>query len=84
MFLLDLVLFAAGWYYCYFHYKNYQDARFKELLLALPGTLLMYFGCYSLFSIGHGLFALKDCPEEYDQLQVDIARARQALAKKGL
>lgn len=43
----------------------------------------MYFGCYSLFSIGHGLYNLKDCPEDFDQLQLDIKRAREQLAKKG-
>ena len=84
MFLLDLLIFAAGWYYCYFKMTtNFKQEQYRTMLLSLPGTILMYFGCYSLFSIGNGLYVLKDCPEEFEQLQVDIKRAREQLAQKG-
>ena len=44
--------------------------------MALPGYLIMAFGCYSLFSIGKELSILKDYPEEYESLKSEIELAR--------
>ena len=71
-FFIDLLLFIGVWYYLMFHYEHYKDDLFKTIIRSVPGSILIYFGCYSLYSIGHGLFILNDCPEEYESLLKDI------------
>jgi len=82
--LLDLVLGGCIWVYLVMIHSDPSNPNKTKILKTVPGTLLIYFGCYSLYSIGHGLFILNDCPEEYNSLKQDIERAKTNLIKKGI
>jgi len=83
-FFVDLMIATIIWYFTTFWIENFRDDLYKKIMKSIPGTMLIYFGCYSLYSIGHGLYILKDCPEEYELLKQDIDRARTNLKSKGM
>jgi len=61
------------------------DAKVAEQILpVIPWWLLVTFGSYCLWSIGMGLVSLKDCPEAYNELLVEITEAKNDLRTKGV
>jgi len=61
------------------------DAKIAEQILpVLPWWLLVAFGSYCLWSIGMGLVSLKECPEAYNELLVEITEAKNDLRTKGV
>lgn len=61
------------------------DARIAEQILpVLPWWLLVTFGSYCLWSIGMGLVTLRECPEAYNELLVDITEAKNDLRTLGV
>jgi len=61
------------------------DAKIAEQILpVLPWWLLVAFGSYCLWSIGIGLVSLKECPEAYNELLVEITEAKNDLRTKGV
>jgi hypothetical protein len=54
-----------------------------DVLLALPGFMIVAFCCYSLALIGYNLAVFPECPKAAADLLVDIQRAKAGLAKKG-
>ncbi|KAF8902197.1 dolichol-phosphate mannosyltransferase subunit 3 [Gymnopilus junonius] len=61
------------------------DAQIAEQILAvLPWWLLVSFGSYSLWSIGKGLFTLRETPEAYQELLKEITEAKNDLRTKGV
>lgn len=61
------------------------DAKIAEQILpVIPWWLLVTFGSYCLGSIGMGLFNLRECPEAYNELLVEITEAKNDLRTKGV
>lgn len=55
-----------------------------QVLTALPFYAIVVFCCYSLGVIGWGLVTFPERNDAEKDLQKDIARAREGLAKKGV
>ncbi|KAF9976238.1 hypothetical protein BGZ73_008945 [Actinomortierella ambigua] len=53
-------------------------------LPVLPWWALVTFGAYSLGNIGYHVMTFRDCPEAYDELQVQISQAQNDLRSKGI
>ena len=49
IFLIDFILTCWAWYYAFYKYDNWNNHLFKKLVRSLPGTILIYFGCYCLY-----------------------------------
>jgi len=61
------------------------DAKITEQILpVIPWWLLVTFGSYCLWSIGMGLVSLRECPEAYNELLVEITEAKNDLRTKGV
>ncbi|KAF8167226.1 dolichol-phosphate mannosyltransferase subunit 3 [Crassisporium funariophilum] len=61
------------------------DAKIAEQILPVfPWWLLVSFGSYCLWSIGMGLATLRECPEAYNELLVEITAAKNDLRAKGV
>ncbi|KDR85924.1 hypothetical protein GALMADRAFT_235093 [Galerina marginata CBS 339.88] len=56
----------------------------EQLLPVLPWWLLVSFGSYSLWSIGLGLFTIRETPEAYNELLGEITLAKNDLRTKGV
>jgi hypothetical protein len=54
-----------------------------DIVIALPGYLIVLFCCYSLAVIGYNLSVFPECPDAADSLLVDIQRARTGLVAMG-
>ncbi|KAG0260713.1 hypothetical protein DFQ27_003410 [Actinomortierella ambigua] len=54
------------------------------ILPVLPWWVLVTFGAYSLGNIGYHVMTFRDCPEAYDELQVQISQAQNDLRSKGI
>ncbi|KAI1314499.1 hypothetical protein EDD11_002116 [Mortierella claussenii] len=50
----------------------------------LPWWALVSFGAYSLGNIGYHVLTFRDCPEAYEELQVQISQAQSDLRSKGV
>ncbi|KAF9581533.1 hypothetical protein BGW38_001415 [Lunasporangiospora selenospora] len=61
------------------------STTFQEFTLpVLPWWALVTFGAYSLGNIGYHVMTFRDCPEAYDELQVQISQAQSDLRSKGI
>jgi len=56
----------------------------EQILFVIPWWLLVSFGSYCLWSIGIGLVSLRECPEAYNELLVEITEAKNDLRTKGV
>jgi len=68
---LILTIVATSYLLCLFGVLSVPlvDPKVSEQILpVLPWWLLVAFGSYSLWSIGMGLFTVRECPEAYDEL----------------
>ncbi|KAG0233022.1 dolichol-phosphate mannosyltransferase subunit 3 [Mortierella sp. GBAus27b] len=54
------------------------------ILPVLPWWALVSFGAYSLGNIGYHVLTFRDCPEAFDELQIQIAQAQSDLRSKGV
>lgn len=58
---------------------------FYELILpVIPWWGLVSFGCYTLFSLGYGVYTLQDKEDKYIELKEQITEAKTFLKSKGV
>lgn len=57
--------------------------RLLQVLIAIPGYVIVLFCCYSLINIGYKLAVFPECPCAAESLMEDIDRARNALNARG-
>jgi len=55
-----------------------------QIIPVIPLYALVVFGSYSLASIGVGVMTFRNCPEDHQSLQKEIAEAKKELKEKGL
>ena len=63
--------------------QRYLSPAMLSVVSTLPLWLIVAFGAYSLASIGWALLTFRDCPAAFVELEGDIKRSRERLAKKG-
>lgn len=56
----------------------------KEVLPVVPWWALVSFGCYALFSLGHGVYTLNDKEDKYLELKEQIQEAKTDLKANGI
>ena len=56
----------------------------SEVLPVLPWWALVSFGCYTLFSLGYGVYVLEDKKDKYVELKEQITEAKTFLKAKGV
>lgn len=56
----------------------------NEILPVIPFWALVSFGSYALFSLGYGVWTLKDKEEKYFELKDQIEEAKTFLKAKGV
>lgn len=55
-----------------------------KVLPVIPWWALVSFGCYTLFSLGYGVYTLQDKKEKYLELKEQITEAKSFLKSKGV
>ena len=55
-----------------------------NITLLWPLALVILFGLYSLFVIIYRVYTFNDCPEAAEELQREIAEAKEDLKSKGM
>lgn len=58
--------------------------RTEQILPVLPWWLLVSFGSYALWSLGHGVFTFRECTDAYTELLTEISQAKSELRLKGV
>ncbi|ODQ47124.1 hypothetical protein PICMEDRAFT_31359 [Pichia membranifaciens NRRL Y-2026] len=56
----------------------------NEVLPVVPWWALVSFGCYTLFSLGYGVYTLQDKKDKYVELTEQIKEAKTFLKAKGV
>ncbi|KAH8998773.1 dolichol-phosphate mannosyltransferase subunit 3 [Lactarius hatsudake] len=56
----------------------------EQILPVLPWWLLVSFGSYALWSLGHGLYTFRECTDAYTELLSEISQAKLELRLKGV
>ncbi|KAF8481000.1 dolichol-phosphate mannosyltransferase subunit 3 [Russula ochroleuca] len=56
----------------------------EQVLPVLPWWLLVSFGSYTLWSLGHGLYTYRECTDAYTELLTEISQAKSELQVKGV
>ncbi|KAA1471441.1 dolichol-phosphate mannosyltransferase subunit 3 [Dentipellis sp. KUC8613] len=56
----------------------------QEILPVVPWWLLVSFGSYALWSLGHGLYTFRECTDAYEELLKEITEAKTELRTKGV
>jgi len=56
----------------------------QQILPVLPWWLLVSFGSYALWSLGHGLCTFRECTDAYTELWSEISQAKAELRLKGV
>lgn len=56
----------------------------EQILPVLPWWLLVSFGSYALWSLGHGLYTFRECTDAYTELLSEISQAKSELRLKGV
>ncbi|GMM28984.1 hypothetical protein DAMA08_017000 [Martiniozyma asiatica (nom. inval.)] len=56
----------------------------SEIIPVLPWWGLVSFGCYTLFSLGYGVYTLNDKQDKYVELKEQIKEAKSFLESKGI
>jgi dolichyl-phosphate mannosyltransferase polypeptide 3 len=80
-YIVALIGFAFFWFFA--NRASSKNPPVNQVVQALPGWLLITFGCYALISIGRGIAILRDSPEDHDELLNDITRCKEILKKQG-
>ncbi|EAS00705.1 dolichol-phosphate mannosyltransferase subunit 3 (macronuclear) [Tetrahymena thermophila SB210] len=83
-FIVLFLLFGLVWSFVVFSGLLSKNKPLDTIAKALPGYLLMVFGCYSLYSIGYDLWILKEYPEDYQSLLKEIDEAKAFYKKNGV
>lgn len=55
----------------------------SEVVPVIPWWSLVTFGCYTLFSLGYGVYVLEDKKDKYVELKAQIEEAKTFLKAKG-
>ncbi|KAI0323049.1 dolichol-phosphate mannosyltransferase subunit 3 [Amylostereum chailletii] len=55
-----------------------------QIIPVLPWWLLVSFGSYALWSMGHGLYSFRECTDAYTELLTEISQAKAELRDKGV
>ncbi|KZP24154.1 dolichol-phosphate mannosyltransferase subunit 3, partial [Athelia psychrophila] len=61
-----------------------EHAIVEKVLPTIPWWALVSFGSYSLWSMGWGLWSVRDCPDAYNELLEEISLAKNDLRTKGV
>jgi len=56
----------------------------EQIVPVIPWWFLVAFGSYCLWSIGIGLVSLRECPEAYNELLMEITEAKNDLRSQGV
>lgn len=57
---------------------------YEQIIPVLPWWALVSYGCYTLGSLGYGVFTLEDKPDKYEELLTQIIEAKQYLAENNV
>ncbi|KAI0050608.1 dolichol-phosphate mannosyltransferase subunit 3 [Auriscalpium vulgare] len=60
------------------------EEQATQILVVLPWWLLVSFGSYALWSLGHGLYTFRECTDAYTELLTEISQAKSELRIKGV
>ncbi|VDB90221.1 unnamed protein product [Peniophora sp. CBMAI 1063] len=80
-FLTALYLLA---FFTYIPVPFVEEKTAGEILPVVPWWLLVSFGSYALYSMGHGLYTFRDADEAYTELLSEISQAKEDLRVKGV
>jgi len=56
----------------------------EQIFPVLPWWLLVSFGSYALWSLGHGLYTFRECTDAYTELLSEISLAKSELQLRGV
>ncbi|KAH9969146.1 dolichol-phosphate mannosyltransferase subunit 3 [Russula dissimulans] len=62
----------------------FSEEHAEQLLPVLPWWLLVSFGSYTLWSLGHGLYTFRECTDAYTELLTEVSQAKSELRLKGV
>jgi len=62
----------------------FSMAHTEQILPVLPWWLLVSFGSYTLWSLGHGLYTFRECTDAYTELLNEVAQAKSELRLRGV
>ncbi|KZV67607.1 dolichol-phosphate mannosyltransferase subunit 3 [Peniophora sp. CONT] len=80
-FLTALYLLA---FFAYIPVPLVDEQTAGEILPVIPWWLLVSFGSYALYSMGHGLYTFRDADDAYTELLHEISQAKDDLRGKGV
>jgi len=84
---LWLVIFSVAYFLTFFAFipvPFVSKDHAEEILPVLPWWLLISFGSYSLWSLGHGLYTYRECTDAYTELLREVSQAKSELRVKGV
>jgi len=61
-----------------------SEEHTEQILPVLPWWLLISFGSYALWSLGHGLYTFRECTDAYTELLNEVSQAKSELRLKGV
>lgn len=77
---VNILILSAIWWYCY----NLElGAAYSFMISAVPYWALVAFGSFALWKIGLGLYTLRDCVSDSEELDLEIKQAKEFLKSKG-
>ncbi|KAI0035157.1 dolichol-phosphate mannosyltransferase subunit 3 [Vararia minispora EC-137] len=60
------------------------EEQTEQVLPVIPWWLLVSFGSFALWSMGHGLYSYRDADQAYTELLAEISQAKAELRDKGV
>ena len=79
---ITLGILSATWASVFFYAP--LSPAVEQVVVLLPYTALIWFGCYSLATISINMLTFNECPEAAASLLEEIRDARDDLRKKGI
>jgi len=70
--------------FAYIPVPFFSEEHTEQVLPVLPWWLLVSFGSYTLWSLGHGLYTFRECTDAYTELLSEISQAKSELRLKGV
>jgi len=84
---LSLAIFFIAYFLALFAFiptPFFSEEHAEQILPVLPWWLLISFGSYTLWSLGHGLYTYRECTDAYTELLSEITQAKSELRAKGV
>ncbi|KAI0286845.1 dolichol-phosphate mannosyltransferase subunit 3 [Russula aff. rugulosa BPL654] len=82
-----LAIFLVAYFLALFAFipvPFFSKEHAEDVLPVLPWWLLISFGSYSLWSLGHGLYTFRECTDAYTELLSEVSQAKSELRVKGV